>query len=64
MTGGSFEGCDKPRGESEFQARASSVVVVTPTKDTEPINYVTQIKNLNKMCKFSSLLSCSSQTND
>ncbi|KAM0168746.1 hypothetical protein ACHAPF_010663 [Botrytis cinerea] len=50
MTGGSFEGCDKPRGESEFQARASSVVVVTPTKDTEPINYVTQIKNLNKMC--------------
>ncbi|TGO30649.1 hypothetical protein BPAE_0004g01070 [Botrytis paeoniae] len=50
MTGGCFEGCDVPREENDFGARAASVVVVTPTRDTEPINYVSQIKNLNKMC--------------
>ncbi|TGO37801.1 hypothetical protein BHYA_0089g00420 [Botrytis hyacinthi] len=50
MTGGCFEGCDAPIEGNEFDGRASSVVVVTPTRDTDPINYVTQIKNLNKMC--------------
>ncbi|TGO80392.1 hypothetical protein BELL_0008g00280 [Botrytis elliptica] len=50
MTGGCFEGCDLPIDGNVSEGRAASVVVVTPTRDMEPIKYVTQIKNLNKMC--------------
>ncbi|TGO88838.1 hypothetical protein BPOR_0139g00120 [Botrytis porri] len=50
VSGGSFEGCDVPRENNDSDARAASVVVITPTRDMEPIKYVTQVKNLNKMC--------------
>ncbi|ESZ98090.1 hypothetical protein SBOR_1469 [Sclerotinia borealis F-4128] len=50
VSGGNYQRCDIPREETEFSIGVAPVVVVTPTRDQEPIKYIDQVKNLHKMC--------------
>ncbi|KAA8575045.1 hypothetical protein EYC84_004265 [Monilinia fructicola] len=43
VTGGNYQRCEIPRDKSEFSVGVAPVVVVTPTRDGEPINYLQQV---------------------
>ncbi|QSZ37632.1 hypothetical protein DSL72_008731 [Monilinia vaccinii-corymbosi] len=51
VTGGNYQGCEVPREKTDFSVGVAPVVVVTPTRDGEPISYLQQVKNLHKMCQ-------------
>ncbi|KAI9648289.1 hypothetical protein NHQ30_002921 [Ciborinia camelliae] len=51
VTGGNYGGCEVPRKDNMFSVGIPPVVVVTPTRDGEPIKYVDQVINLHKMCR-------------